>query len=330
MTLDEFTEFLDSHGIHYKVAQNSIVMRDCPHCNSNKEKVWFFKERRSEEMPFFGQCMKCEAKMSSSSYLISVGIDKGAVNRLHGRALGLGGEFKLDVLPALNLFGDHDDAETEDEQLKPIEPVDVSAFVSIEAMPDHPASKYAISRGWTPIQKKDILIDYFSSAVVFVVRHNGESVGFQRRFLNPTDPDRKTLSSLGFQKNRFTIEYPNDGDILVCEGPFTALSAWHFGYHAVCTFGSGVGDEQIKKIAEIAESTGKSVAVAFDLDSAGRKGYAKVRSRLFERGVSVYRVKAEEGNDLNDSWKAGKGVVVLDDYADSSIPLLDLPFKEFA
>jgi len=55
-----------------------------------------------------------------------------------------------------------------------------------------------------------------------------------------------------------------------------------------------------------------------------------VRSRMFEKGVSVYRVKAEEGNDLNDSWKVGKGVIVLDDYADSSIPLLDLPFKEFA
>ena len=328
MQITDFTNFLDDHGIYYKSAQNSIVLRTCPHCNSSKDKVWLFKDRKEDSGPFFGRCMKCEAKINSYSYLIDMGIDRSAVSTLHGRMQSDG--LRLQVAP-LDWFNAKAPEAKADFENGPIIPVDISAFVAVDTIPDHPASLYAIKRGWTPAQRSDILIDYFSSAVVFVARYEGQVVGFQRRYLNPIDPSRKTMSSLGFQKRRFVIEYPNDGDICVCEGPFSALSACHFGYHAICTFGSNVGEQQLQRIASLAEQTGKGVAVAFDIDSAGRKGYRNIRYVMKSKEIFSYRIKPELGNDLNDSFMAGKGAVVIPvEYEDISIPMLSLPFKEFA
>jgi len=327
MTLDGFLSFLDSHGILYKVTNSSIVLHDCPYCGSTKDKVWFFKERRDESMPFYGQCMKCETKTTSYKYLSTLGIDHSALNQLHG-SMGLNGKLSLSVLPSLNLTHKIEEIETEPD-VEPV-PVDVSAFVPLDSVPDHPASRYAIKRGWTPAQRDMILIDYFSSAVVFVAKYKNTVVGFQRRYITPLDPSRKTLSSLGFQRNKFVMEFPNNGDVCVCEGPFTALSAWHFGYYAVCTFGSNVGDGQLDLIANLAQSKNKNVAIAFDLDKAGRKGYSRIRYSMLSKDIEAYRIKPELGNDLNDSWQAGKGVVVIPaSDEDITIPMLDLPFKEW-
>jgi hypothetical protein len=200
-------------------------------------------------------------------------------------------------------------------------------FCPVGQFPEHPAAKYAIKRGWTPDQTQNILLDYMGSSVVFVVRDGGRVVGFQKRFLNPRDPSLKTLSSRGFQKRKYVLEYPNKGDICVCEGPFTALAAWHYGYHGICTFGSNVGEEQIEKIAKLAQEGRRKVAVAFDLDDSGYKGYRRVSLSLLWRDIETYRVRPERGNDLNDSWMAGSGIVRLpEDNEDVSIPGLGLSF----
>jgi hypothetical protein len=269
--------------------------------------------------------MKCETRTNSYAFLLNLGFAKETVDAMHGhRADGIA---TLRMMPALDLFGGKNEV-APPETPPVIEPVDISLFVAIPDIMQHPAAQYAINRGWTESQVKDILVDYFSAAVVFVIREKGEVVGYQRRFIKPFDPKFKTMSSKGFLKRRFVVEYPNDGDICICEGPFTALSAWHYGYHAICTFGSNVGELQLDKMSEVAKETGKNVAIAFDLDSAGRKGYLRIRNTMFWRGVSTYRIEPEIGNDLNDSWKAGKGIKIIPaNETDAVLDGLNLPFN---
>jgi hypothetical protein len=325
MTLEEFLGFLDRHGVEHRLAGESIVFKHCPSCGSDKDKVWMFQERRSERKPFFGKCMKCEEWFSSSSYLISLGINAKEVKTLH-KGADLDDE---DLVPPTMMTSILDGIDRTDEPAAAEAPdvqVSLDNFFSVPAMKEHPAAKYAIKRGWTPAQSKTIMVDPFSSSVVFLVHGaDGQPIGWQKRFLKPPLPDLKTLSSAGFKKNKWTIEFPNEGDICVCEGPFTALSAWHFGFYAICTFGSGVGEQQIAKIEELAQKTGKSVAVAFDLDDAGRKGYRKVAMSLQWLGTPVYKIQPETGNDLNDSWQAGKGIVKIScEDEDLTIPEIKL------
>jgi DNA primase len=136
----------------------------------------------------------------------------------------------------------------------------------------------------------------------------------------------KVKSAKGFKKTQHILEFPGAGDIMVCEGPFTGLSAWHFGFHAVVTFGSGVSEQQLALIAALARKTGKRVGVAFDEDKAGRKGYRTVKLGMYHEKIPTFRIRPETGNDLNDSWKAGKGIRrIADSKEDITIPELELP-----
>jgi len=326
MTLEEFTDFLNANGVSHKITYQSIVLSDCPHCGSQKDKIYLFKSRKTDSGPFFGKCMKCETKTNSYALLLHLGFAKDIVSALHGRMAD--GVATLRIMPSLDLFGDRKPAVAL-EASQPIEPVDISMFIPIPEIMQHPVAQYAINRGWTEFQTKDMLVDYFSSAVVFVVREGDKVVGYQRRFIRPVDPKFKTMSSKGFLKRRFVMEFPNKGDICIAEGPFTALSAWHYGYHAICTFGSNVGDSQLDRISDLALTTSKNVAIAFDLDDAGRKGYRKIRNAMYWRGVEAYRIKPEYGNDLNDSFLAKKGVTVIKEDEDLVLDAINLPFSCF-
>lgn len=324
MDLDSFIDFLDESGIKYRTNCNSIVLQDCPDCGSHNNKVWLYKDRVNDCGPFFGKCLKCDTKFNSRSYLIALGYPRTLVDNLHG-AFTEG--FHLDVKTAID---DLDSVIPESQiEEQPVEELDISMFLPLPDVSTSEASLYAIKRGWTERQKDDILIDYYGNAVVFIVRHEGKVVGYQRRLVHPFDPKMKTLSSQNFQKRRFVLEFPNDGDICVVEGPFTALSAWHYGYHAVCTFGSNVGEQQIDTITKLAQTKKKDVAIGFDLDSAGKKGYRRIRNAMVWSGISTYRIKPEQGNDLNDSFLAQKGVIIMQGDVDAVLDAIDLPFKEF-
>jgi hypothetical protein len=329
MDLDSFIDFLDNNNIPYKTTFQSIILSGCPNCGPAKEKIYLFKDRRDDIGPFFGQCMKCSTSINSKTYLYELGLDRRAIDDLHGRVLDE--DIRSIVMPHLDLKEKF--SRTDKNEKTDIEPeeVDTSMFFSILDHPKHEASLYAKKRGWTEAQANCVFIDYYVSAVVFVVNNNGKTVGYQRRMLHPFDPNMKTISSTGFQKRRFILEFPNDGDICVCEGPFTALSAWHYGFHAVCTFGSNVGEKQLDAISMLSRTKNKSVAVAFDEDSSGRKGHHKIKSRLFWDDTPYYRIKPEAGNDLNDSWMSGKKyeVVSNEDEWHWMPSLYQMPFKSF-
>ena len=320
MTLDDLVDFLSGNDIQHYTTSGSIVLSSCPECGSENNKVWLYKDRSDESKPFFGKCMKCSKNWNSFSYLIAIGIEPSLVKHLHGT---MENGLSLGMISSLDIFAEKP---KEVEQIESIAEIDVSLFASVDEMPNHSASLYAKKRGWTKRFSDSILIDQYSNAVVFVVKKQGKVIGIQRRFVAPRDPKMKTMSSPGFPKRSAVMEFPNEGDVCVCEGPFSALSANHLGYHGICTFGCNVGEEQLDIIANVAESNGKKVYVGFDLDEAGEKGFTRIANTFKWRDIPVFKVKPEYGNDLNDSVMAGKGMVVDDNQIDLSIPYITMPF----
>lgn len=319
MKPDDFTAFLDQNDIEYTLNEQSIILAESPCCGGHR-KIYLYRED-VQDKPLFGKCMKCDTTWSSRSYLTELGFEHGAVDALHGTTDFRTAELGVQTVMAFDLLKN-----TPPVKLKPQEKIfDITQYYKVTDMPDSSPAKYAKLRGWTEAQADDILIDIFAQAVVFVCREDGKVVGTQSRFLRPPFPHMKVKSAAGFKKTQHILEFPNDGDILICEGPFTALSAWHYGYHGICTFGSGVSERQIQRIADLADRTGKKVGVAFDLDKAGKKGYRVIRMGMYWRKIPTFRVRPEVGNDLNDSWKAGKGVVLIPEDGDVMIPDLDIP-----
>ena len=322
MKLDRFISFLDEHEILHRVNDESIILNEAPCCGGG-QKIYLYKEELADK-PFFGKCMKCDTSWNSWTYLNEIGIDRTLNDVLHGQSelgkveLGVSTVMGFDLLRP---------GGREKEVKEPPKVADITGFYRITELPDHEATKYAIKRGWHSAFADDILIDIYSNSVIFVARKDGVPIGYQGRFLKPRNPKMKTKTMTGFKKTQHVIEFPNSGDILICEGPFTALAAWHYGYHAICTMGSGVSTTQIQLVAEIAKRTGKRVGVAFDMDAAGKKGLRAVRLGMYHHKVPTFRVRPEHGNDLNDSWQAGKGVIVIEaDQDDITIP--DLNFEE--
>lgn len=319
MQVEDFLMFLEVNDVGHSTNGKSIILLEAPCCGGHN-KIYLHKNDSEPGAPFFGKCMKCETSWNSRSYLVETGFEHEKVDHLHGGVMNLE-KFELMAMPVLELLVPLRKEEAE-------EPVYFSAdsFYPISEIPDNEAALYAKKRGWTPSQEDTVMVDVHTNSVVFVVRDGDAVVGWQKRFLRPPNPHMKTQSAPGFRKTRFIMEFPGNGDILICEGPFTALSAWHFGYHGVCTFGAAVSEHQVRLIAELAQKTGKRVGTAFDLDKAGKKGYRTVRMGMHWLGVPTFRVCPETGNDLNDSWMAGKGVIELS-AADDDVMIPDLEIE---
>lgn len=323
MDLEEFLGFLDTNGVEYHTTDRSIVFRESP-CCGRADKIYFFKDSNDNgNGAFHGKCLKCDTQWNSRSYLTEMGVDTGAITALHG--IENLDTFALSTLPILDTGVNSKEHQVALIPEEPPKEFSTSGFFEVSDWPDHEAAKYAVSRGWTPEWKGALMIDIMANAVVFVCTEAGKIIGYQKRFVKPLDPKKKTKSVAGWRKTRHVMVFPGNGDITVCEGPFNALSAWHYGRYGIATFGSSVSERQVDMIAEIAKREGKDVGIAFDLDRAGRKGYRRLRLSLYWRGVTAYSVKPESGNDLNDSWKAGKGIIVTPPGTDDvTIPDVDI------
>jgi len=311
MKQEDFTDALEEIGVAWQEIGQSIVIQSCPACGSQNWKVHLKVERPNEEEPFLGKCFagQCQEGYSSFKYLLAAGMEWVDVMRVHGKdpTSSLRGltpnvdellEMVTESEPTLKL-GDA------------IEESILANFFKISDWLDHPASIYAIKRGVPPEFYDRVLIDPETNAVVFVVQTDDGVAGYQRRFIDPVSPRLKTKTSSGFRSHQNLMHFPREGaKILVCEGPFTALAAWHFGYYGVCTFGSGVSGEQVKLISELSDRLLQPVGVAFDLDAAGQKGFAAIRSGMFWKNQEIFKVEVDApdlpvGFDLNDAWQKG-------------------------
>lgn len=311
--LEEFELALDEIGVKHHRIGRSLVIQDCPACGSNSFKVHLRMEEDESAKVLFGRCYagRCQENYSSFKYLLLSDVDYGEVARVHGRdPLAALGGLSPDVDELMGMVSKEPVPAPMPDPNQETEECDISKFFKLADWPDHPAGQYAISRG-AALEHESVMIDPESNAVVFVVRDGRKLAGYQKRFVQPVAPHLKTKSSFGFEKTKNILCFPRDNaKILVCEGPFTAIAAWHFGYYAVCTFGSAVSNEQLKKIAELAEKLQQPVGVAFDLDEAGQKGFQRVRSGMFWQDREIFKVVVDapdlpEKYDLSDALKDG-------------------------
>lgn len=325
MRLEEFAEFLDYCGIRFKDRPKAFVLQDCPACGSDRYKVYLYKDEDKGWKNLYGKCVKCETKFTSFSYLIDMGQDLDEVKELHNT-----GEAAPEDLGSLEILADVTSGKEKREEVYSPTIHSIDHLTPINVRPNSPPSVYAMKRGVTPDLYEYIMVDRRADAVAFLCIENGKIVGYQYRYVNPFNPDMKTWNPPTFKKSHHIIDYPNHGDILICEGPFTAVAAYHYGFHGVCTFGSAISKHQIKKIAELSKRLDKRIAVSYDLDAAGLGGYFKIKMAMKSEGIDVYRVRPEVGNDLNDSYQKGKGYVIVDkDEEDYTIPVLHFkPFSE--
>lgn len=325
MDLDILKDFMDTHGVDFKEAGERIYLKECFECGNSKWKVSFRDPSNEKYKSLWGICFRCSATFSTYSYLIDLGFDRKSVKDAHGFGSVMQESGDVDFTSLLI----QEDAVKEKAAKAPYRPgrIDISGYFSIDSWPKHPASIYARARGVQEGLDRHILTDPETNSVVFLCIEDNVVVGWQKRFVNPFPSNFKTLNPPAdiFKKSQHVIEYPNHGPIVVCEGPFTGVAAWNFGYHALVTFGSGVSMEQIQKIGTVAERTGKPIYVSFDLDAAGYRGFFKIKNYFNRRDVEVLRLVPETGNDLNDSWQAGTGAsLVHDDGWDSTVPILDV------
>jgi hypothetical protein len=321
--LEALLSYFDEVGVDHKENTTSIILRHCPNCNSDDWKVWLFMDRLSENRPFNGHCHKCEERYTSYSYLLANGQDIKEVRELHGWG-------PLSDEEIENLEETLEDDEEEEKSLKKEAYVPkLFSTAGLVPLTDKSAEKvfaYAKSRGIPEALYPTIMADPRTSAVTFLCIEDSEIVGMQKRFLNPFNPKVKTWNPPEFKKNYHVIEYKNSGDVLVSEGPFTAVAAYNYGFHAICTFGAGVSEIQLFKIKRILEKEKKNkLAVAYDLDKAGLKGFLRIKNYFEQYGIDTYRVLPEQGNDLNDSWMAGKKYTIKssEDDFDSTQPMLE-------
>jgi hypothetical protein len=314
MELEEFENFLDENGIDYKHSGQSIVMKECPECGSKSWKVHFFRERDDNFKPFFGKCFsgKCEKKFSSFSYLISFGIDKSIVYKLHGKDP----EVNLkNMLPSIII-----NEKPKKVVLEPDIEVNISKFFKISDWPDHPASKYAMKRKLPEDLYSKVYINPDNNSVVFLCYKDGKVVGYQERYIMPINPNMKAKTSYGFKVSEYIMEFANSGDIAVCEGPFTATSAYSLGYYAICTFGSNISENKLKKIANLAKKLNKKVGIAIENkiengklcnDDANLKAYNKIKNFMFWEKIETFKIYPED-KDLNDALINNKRILQLD------------------
>ena len=332
MKLEDFKEILDEHGINYYESGASLALQECPECGSKEYKVLLRVVDVDENEPFFGRCQKgkCQEGYSSVKYLLKMGLPTREVFAAHG----MDPQSSFDAIA-----GKKKEKQATITDAQPARPayketvINLDEFHRMSAWPNHPAVAYAKSRGINDIHINDVLINPMANAVVFICRNDkGQPIGWQQRFVKPTNPEMKTQTMDGWSKTMHIMEYPGAGDIVVCEGPFTAVSAQFYGFHAVCTFGSGMSSQQMDLIAKLSEKTGKNIGVAVEMedrprkpDEASLKCYRKMRSYLYWMNKPIFKVIPEVGKDLNDAWQAGKRFERIDkeDWDGPAIPEVD-------
>jgi len=310
LNLEEFTDFLDEQGFNWVESGKSIALQDCPECGGSNYKVRLRVFDVDESEPFFGRCQRgsCHQGYSSISWLLKMEVPYTEVMGVHGLdpEKNIGGivpEVQDSSLPDITA------APKDTKKDRPDVVIKTDWLKTIDSWPDHPVSVYAKKRGYVPEFSDIMQLDSKSGAVVFLVRDDkGDCIGFQKRFLYPSNPKMKTKSSDDFKPSEYTLTFHRPGaDVVMCEGPFTALSAWHYGFTGVCTFGAFVGDKQIKKVIDLAVKEKVQVGTAFDDDNAGLTALGKIARFMYWEEIPIFQISAEEGNDLNDSWQAGKG-----------------------
>lgn len=296
---DKFIDLCEEQGVVFKDAGQGLRFHECPFCGTNKWKAWLFKESLK------GRCAKCERGYTGQSLLIAYGIDRAIVEA----SFGVSTDCELDL--------DSDLEESEDEDEVP-EIAWLQNWCTIDSMPDHEASKYAISRGVDESLYEEVLINPSANSVVFLCKSLlGKVIGYQSRFLHP-GLGPKTATMTGFQARLSVMFYLRAGrPIVACEGPFDAVAAYRMGFSAGCCFGSNLSYAQLVAFQmAMAQNGSKGLIAGFDNDSAGERAKRKFLNFCVDSDIPVRVAYPEFGKDLNESYCAGMKVRIVDEAPD--------------
>ena len=294
-------DVFDHFGVGYKLTSRSIVCEQCPSCGK-KDKVWLFKpDERKHSYRTGGQCWSCGAKYSSYTYFVECGFEPDDVREhLHIGLKGCADENgELWQIPD---FGVSEEALKETVAFKEAEIPET--FVRPQHWPTHPAAHYARKRGVIKPIENFIFIDPIRNAVAFPVIYQGQLAGFQRRYVDPSNPKIKTRTDPGVPRRSSLIVIGKEKDpICVVEGPFDAVSAAWIGWQGVCTMGCISTKEQAQAIAMMALEVSDTpfVYIGYDKDTEGEKGSRELGRLLDLYGVRFSRVYPKQGKDLNAS-----------------------------
>lgn len=304
------TKVLYQFGVEFRSNKRSFILKYCPSCGRNKNSVWMFRPDSGTRTG--GCCWVCGTKFSTYSYLVECGNDPKEVRE----SLGIGRQ-SPDLRPeSWNLpdFNVEENASVTEDQAV-FERAVPEHFHKVWDWPQHPAGKYARSRGVIGALSQGIYIDPMANAVAFPIYCHGKMVGFQRRFVSPTSnlkvktdgdiPKARSFITIG------TIEQP----ICVVEGPFDAVAACWFGYYGVCTMGASISKTQAQEIAMMAFNQNPEnpmVYIGLDADEPGEVGSRGLARLLDAYGVGFKRISPESGfKDLGEALEKGGGLDLL-------------------
>jgi hypothetical protein len=291
---EKILDLCQRSGLEVSLASHRFRFKSCPNCGTEKWKLWLY------EKTLAGSCFRCHTAFNLFSLFKAHGLPVAEVAKLADVPI-----FDSEVQSQFTLA-----EEPQKESERPKTPdlgLPRNRYFRIDEWPSHPASKYALSRGVPEDLFDSILIDTQSNSVCFLVFKDGNLAGYQLRYVNPVQ--EKTFTAPDFQTRDHVLEYrqPNgEGELFVCEGPFNAATAYHWGHTGLCTFGSNISPYHVDYLCNLAKEMNKPLCCAFDMDAPGWHAYLQLKETASMRGVKVRKVEPEAGNDLNDSWKAGK------------------------
>lgn len=286
---EQIIDVCQRNGIEVSLVSHRFRFKHCPTCGTAKWKLWLY------DKTYAGSCFRCHTPYNLFSLFKAFG---ASIKDL----LAFSPENIVVEGAAFSLV---EDEEVETKIIPSAINLPRNRFFRICEWPTHPASKYALSRG-VPKELFDvILIDIQTNAVCFLICDDSDTaIGYQLRYVNPVNPDVKTWTMEDFKVGEHVLMYSRpDGDLIVCEGPFNAVTAFNWGHTGLCTFGSRITTVQIDKLCALAQSRQKPLSCAFDMDDAGWHAYLQVKELCSGRGIEVIKIEPEIGNDLNDAWK---------------------------
>lgn len=142
--------------------------------------------------------------------------------------------------------------------------------------------------------------EHFNGCIVLPI-WNGDGLGemYGRRITKPCREAPPHLYLSGPHEGIWNADALNEGELILCEAPFDALTFWVNGFRNV-TFIYGTEGFTDELFDAIRARQVRRVRIAYDADDAGNRAAARDVERFLAHGIEVYRVKFPHGMDANE------------------------------
>jgi hypothetical protein len=310
--------FLSENGIEYAAGKKSFVT-DCIDPSCGKEGHMYIRKRDGQSI-----CFKCGTKWNWKWLVASIfGCSPNeSYNVLHGRGAGdlLDQETPLDPDLMDPSFGKEKGRKRDPGTPIVLGPDFTPYHKSGEAM------KYLDSRGVTNrdlLAVHDIRYHAAMDAVVFPVKENGKTYGWQARKIYPGLDEPKVITLPGFDKSKFLMGSGYWNRLVIVEGIFDLLHIEQAdGLSAVALMGKQASLDQLKLILD---SPANEIYIGLDEDAAEHI-YDIVD--LIGLHKKCFRIKPPLGKDFGDCTPE-EIEVAMDKALLTTAMFLEVYFKKF-